>query len=389
MIPTHQNKSGFTLIELMLAMTVFAIIMTSVLLAVENMSIARIKTENRIKLLEELYFFSEQLVGNIKEGGTIDYEEYWNRQSVGTIILSGAISGTSIWGSYSGATWVGNYGYGGSLGTTTYGDGLYYCVSGSGSRMGTGGCLSTFNTPSQNYSGSYQRYGEYLLQYTDYNGNADGDAGDEDGNGSIIDDEDDKEIGNGPTVLSGSTPELYLINPIDKTRAYFRYIVRQDPGTATGCVITAWVPEEGCMGNVQILRMQGLDIGYGHSGVTSDTWAFDGKIDTWMLHPDWTGTGPTIPGGWLATGHESEWVDLFPNSINVKKLEFTLYPLKDPWLSWDARDCGGTAGCISPFIHPYVRLQMNVGFSWGKRRALKWDDPTISVNTTITLADRE
>ncbi len=90
-----------------------------------------------------------------------------------------------------------------------------------------------------------------------------------------------------------------------------------------------------------------------------------------MLHPDWTGTGPTIPGGRLATGHESEWVDLFPNNINVKKLEFTLYPLKDPWLSWDARDCGATAGCISPFIHPYVRLQMNVGFSWGKRRALK------------------
>ncbi len=214
----------------MLAMTVFAIIMTSVLLAVENMSIARIKTENRIKLLEELYFFSEQLVGNIKEGGTIDYEEYWNRQSKDLTIASG---------SYITPTGVGNYGHAGSLGTTTYGDGLYYCVSGNGSRMGTGGCLSAFNTLSQDYSGSYQRYGEYLLQYTDYNGNADGDAGDEDGNGSIIDDEDDKEIGNGPTVLSGSTPELYLINPIDKTRAYFRYIVRQDPGTATGCVITA------------------------------------------------------------------------------------------------------------------------------------------------------
>lgn len=85
-----QNKSGFTLIELMLSMTVFAIIMTSVLLAVENMSIARIKTENRIKLLEELYFFSEQLVGNIKEGGTIDYEEYWNRQSRDLTILSGS-----------------------------------------------------------------------------------------------------------------------------------------------------------------------------------------------------------------------------------------------------------------------------------------------------------
>jgi len=81
MMSLPKNKSGFTLIEIMLAMTVFAIIMTTVLLAVENMAIARIKTENRVKLLEELYFFSEQLVGNVKEGGTIDYEEYWNRKS--------------------------------------------------------------------------------------------------------------------------------------------------------------------------------------------------------------------------------------------------------------------------------------------------------------------
>jgi hypothetical protein len=144
--------------------------------------------------------------------------------------------------------------------------------------MGTGGCLSAYNNPTTasggavvNYSGSYQRYGQYLLQYTDYNGNTDADGGDEDGNGSIIDDEDDKEIGNGPTVLSGSTPELYLINPIDKTRAYFRYVVRQDPGTATGCTISATgVTNEGCMGNIQILRMRGLDIGYPHTGATSD-----------------------------------------------------------------------------------------------------------------------
>lgn len=190
-------------------------------------------------------------------------------------------------------------------------------------------------------------------------------------------------------MLSGSTPELYLINPLDKTRAYFRYVVRQDSETSTGCVITAGVANDGCMGNVQILRMRGLDIGYGHTSNVTDTGAFDGKIDTWMLHPDWTGTGPTISAGRLATGYADEWVDLFPNSINVKKLEFTLYPLKDPWLSWDAQDCGATVGCVSPFIHPYVRLQMNVGFSWGKRRALKGDDPTISVNTTITLADRE
>lgn len=121
----------------MLAMTVFSLIMTSVLLAVENISIVRIKTENRVALLEDLYFFSEKLVADIKQGGTIDYEEYWNRQSVGTQVISGAIisSSGSGGGYYSGATGVGNYGSGGDLLGTNFGQGLYYCVSGVGNRM--------------------------------------------------------------------------------------------------------------------------------------------------------------------------------------------------------------------------------------------------------------
>ena len=47
--------------------------------------------------------------------------------------------------------------------------------------MGTGGCLTGFNSDSlggganTNYSGSYQRYGQYALQFSDYNGNADAD----------------------------------------------------------------------------------------------------------------------------------------------------------------------------------------------------------------------
>jgi prepilin-type N-terminal cleavage/methylation domain-containing protein len=64
----QKDNQGFTLVEIMLAMTVFAIIMTTVLLSIQNLSITRVKTENRVKLLEELYFFSEQLVGQIKEG---------------------------------------------------------------------------------------------------------------------------------------------------------------------------------------------------------------------------------------------------------------------------------------------------------------------------------
>ncbi len=68
----------------------------------------------------------------------------------------------------------------------------------------------------------------------DYNGNADIDLGDEDGDGKIVGDEDDRDIGDGPTVISGSLTELYMINEYAKTRTYIRYIVRNDPDHPEG-----------------------------------------------------------------------------------------------------------------------------------------------------------
>lgn len=82
------GNKGFTLFEISITMAIFAMLMIAVLLSVENMSIARIKTDNRVALLQELYFFSEQLVTNVKEGGILDYEEYWNRTSYNTVIGS-------------------------------------------------------------------------------------------------------------------------------------------------------------------------------------------------------------------------------------------------------------------------------------------------------------
>ncbi len=77
-----KNKKGFTILELMIGMVIFALIMITVLDSVANITIARTRSVNRITLLEELYFFSESLATRIKDGGTLDYEEYWNRKIV-------------------------------------------------------------------------------------------------------------------------------------------------------------------------------------------------------------------------------------------------------------------------------------------------------------------
>ncbi len=393
-----KNKNWFTIIEILISMTLFALIITSVLVAVENLSVARIKTLNRVALLEELYFFSEQLFTWIKDGWVLDYEEYWNRQSVGTNTQSGH---------YVLATGVGNYGSGGVLMTDTYGSGIYLCRSNDLTPIGTGWCLENYNNGAQgsysgiayNYSGSYQRYGEYLAQFTDYNGNSDADLWNEnestDLSGSIIGDDDDKSIGDVPWVLSGSMQELYLINKTAKTRTYFRWNIQQDPNnlmiscsitTASGKTLT----NSGCIGNVQVLKLSWYDLGLSHSGITSDLTTYNGIIDTWVCKEFDQCNWPLITSvsKKVATGSGNEWINLFPSSINVKNLSFQIYPIKDPWLSWAAPDCTVTS-CISPFIHPYVRMNLEMWFSWGKRRTIRNDDPTISISTSVSLADFE
>jgi hypothetical protein len=379
----------------MISMTLFTMIITSVIIAVENLSIARIKTLNRVALLEELYFFSEQLFTGIKDGGTLDYEEYWNRQAVGIV--------TSSW-HYLTPTWVGNYGNNGSISTASaiYGSGIYLCRSNNGINMWSGWCLRDHNNSANlltswpaatDFINKPQRYGEYLAQFTDYNGNADADLWDEDvvANGSIVWDDDDRSIGDVSWVSTGAMQELYLINKNAKKRTYFRWNIQQDPNnTAIICGITDTpLTSSGCVGNVQILKLKWLDLWLTHSGDLNDKMAYDGIIDTWVCAEYGQCIWPVLPtSDQISTGIDAEWLDLFPSTINVKKLTFQIFPIKDPWISWAAPDCL-IATCISPFIHPYVRMNLEMWFAWWKRRTLRNDDPTISISTSISLSDFE
>jgi prepilin-type N-terminal cleavage/methylation domain-containing protein len=387
-----RNKKGFTILELMVSMTLFAMIITSVILAVQSLMIARTKTLNRVALLEELYFFSEQLFTGIKDGWTLDYEEYWNRKAIWVATQSGH---------YQDPTWLGNYWQGGSLGSYTYGASLYLCRSNSGTTMWTGWCLTDNNNGGSsylvgsplNFSWASQRYGEYLAQFTDYNGNIDDEDGD--ASGSIIGDDDDRLTGDVPDVFTGAVQELYLINKWAKTRTYFRWNIAQDPNNlAISCfpipMTASWklLTGSGCVGNIQVLKTKWLDFGFTHSGVTTDRTAYDGIIDTWACVEKTQCTGATLlDTSILATWRDAEWVNLFPATINIKYLSLQVYPTKDPWLSWSAPDAIQWSTQISPFIHPYVRLNLEMWFSAGKRRTLRNEDPTISISTSVSLSD--
>ena len=66
----------------------------------------------------------------------------------------------------------------------------------------------------------------------------------------------------------------------------------------------------------------------------------------------------------LPSGSDAEWVDLFPDYINVKKAAFFPYPDKDFKYSWKESDPTKT-------INPYVRINLTLGLSWERRRKLQ------------------
>lgn len=130
--------------ELLLSLMIFGIIIVTVMASVQSMTASRIKSMNRIALTDELYFFSEQLFTIIKDGGTLDYEEYWNRQMVGTDLDENKTF-------YKKPTGFGNYGKSASFNpnSDSFSDGwkMYDCHSTQNERYDGEGCIiSTLNT---------------------------------------------------------------------------------------------------------------------------------------------------------------------------------------------------------------------------------------------------
>lgn len=367
--------------------------------SVQSMTVARIRNMNRIALTEQLYLFSEELFSEIKNWGTIDYEEYWNRKLYNTETQSGH---------YLKPSGMGNYWRGWNIDPTTYTywDWMYYCRSGNTTPvMGTGWCAwdAWLNSMSIIMSGSMQRYGQYAEQFWDRNSNKNDDQynsitlfGDQDGNGNILWDEDDRNIWDWPTVFSGSIYELYLTDKQRDSRTFFRWNIVQDPNTTDSCTISTTATgqittSDGCLWNIQVLKLKWYDFWEWHTGSPSSTGAFDGKIDTWVCDTasGWRNCTWQDIGLWnIATGSGAEWINLFPSSINVRNFRLTLFPEKDPWLAVAAPDCSSAdTTCISPFIHPYARISLELGFAHGKRRSLKNENPVISTATTISLDD--
>lgn len=378
------RKTAFTLIEVMIAILIVSIIMLGGFSALSAVTVGKVKLIEKTNIEKEAFYFSEKLFEMIKKWWTLDYEEYWNRKIIGDTTYDS--------GHYDRLSWFGNFWEWVTIPNTSYGRWFYYCLSGSGSALWNDGCVTNNNThsvsaiSSLNYTNSQQRYGQYALQFIDFNINADSDLWDEDNDGSIIGDDDDEYLGEWPEVFgSGSgVPELYLISGDKKSRTYFRYQVIADPDAPTWATCNSTnggrtYTGSGCLGTIQFLQLQGKDWWIDHTAtsVDADGTQYDGRIDTWVIDPKFhTGSTDIIAG----SNNTNYWENLFPETIHVSDFEVYAYPNKNRGLAWKENT-------QSVNISPYIRITLKLQSSWKKRKLIQWKAPTLDFSTSISLTD--
>ncbi len=368
----NTQTSWFSLIELLVGILIVSFVIIAWFQSLSAVWIAKAKLIEHTRIEKQSYFAAERFFELIKRWWTIDYEEYWNRYSFNTGYINGHFQNqTGFW----------NFGASGNPGTNNYAGGFYYCESGNGSvnSMGTWWCLTSFNNPWANYDAEPQRYGQYELQFIDHNSDADA-SWDEDGDGNIIWDADDLYLGIWPEAFPNGIDlwELYLINEAGDERTYFRWHIDLDSSaptwaTCTGTQTLTWT---GCLWTIEFLKLVGTDSWYNHldDGSTGDN---DGLIDTWRIHPDFSGDGSS-PIAW--SNSTDYWQAIFPNDIHVSRAEFYLYPNKNLKSSW--RDSSENIK-----LAPYLQLHLTLEPWWKEKKRISWVSPTTDISTTIQLLD--
>lgn len=374
---------AFTLIEVLLSTVIVSSILVTAFYAITYVSVGKVRLVESTKIQKEGFYFSEKLFEMIKQGWVLDYEEYFNRSIVWN---TGATAFSS--GHFALPSGYGNFWNNGTVETNSFWESLYLCVSQNGTSMGVDGCVENNNNLdwvlNVNYDWEPQRYGQYALQFIDYNSDLDGNGWDENGDWDIQGDDDDAFVGRWPQVFEPSTNihELYMMSGDKRTRTYFRWNVWLDPDRPNGENCDFSDPAKpvggGCFWTIEFLVLDGRDWWDNHDIWTVDANGsqYDGDIDTWIINSKFAWNDTTIAGA----SSVNYWESLFPEDISVSDFEVYAYPHKDINLAW--KD-----GNTSINQAPYIRLKLTLSPSWKKRNTITGKVPQVHIATTIALTD--
>ncbi len=79
----RSKHAGFTLIEVLVSVVLSGVLLSSAFAAFQGILKSQVRLSGSINIQRNLFYLNEKLSSLIREGGTIDYEEYFNRRILG------------------------------------------------------------------------------------------------------------------------------------------------------------------------------------------------------------------------------------------------------------------------------------------------------------------
>lgn len=334
-----QKKFWFTLVEVMVSITIFSLVVLVWFQALSAFWIERIKLVEDSNVHKQLFFETQKLFSMVKASWNIDYEEYFNR--------------TNIWKAqynkhYFIRSWFWNFWWDNlNVWSSNYWNTLYNCSNISWSAW----CASW----------NQQRFLQYERQFIDIK------------NPDIL--EDDNNLWNWPSVIFWDEKELYLISNDWKKRTLFRLKTENDTYAPSSeiCDISNNI-YDWCIWNIEFLELEWRDFWENHIYWDNDNLEGDGIIDTWVYPRKLTWIENVV--AWST--NVEYWQKLFWDDINITSFEIRLAPQKDLDLAWKTS--------LTSKISPYIDIKMTALPSFKKRKLLNKTPKPATLQTRINLS---
>jgi prepilin-type N-terminal cleavage/methylation domain-containing protein len=337
-----KNNRGFTLIEVLISVALTGMILVAGYSAFQSIVKIQAELTGTIDIQRNLFYLNEKITSLIRDWGTIDYEEYFNRNRLGywRSMIDTDNNNTPDTETYTVLSEFGNA------------VSIFLCQV--NSIADENACLGNNTVKNGNIPSTLsgqQKYWQYEALSLNH--------------GSVA------TLGYAtpnklPPILVNPTPtelsELYLVKKLLNgmyERTFFRHIQVSYPGKT--CDLITW---KDCLGKLQMTRLISCaDI--------------DGNIEKWIPDTDF-GTGDDCSVT-TASIDDLTWVDVTSPDIDVESATFLPAPLKIPSLM---------SGSGEEAFAPSIQMRIVVGLSdLRQQKALSQGTDTRVIMTTIHLND--
>lgn len=322
----QKKKAGFTLLEVIIAVTIFFLLLVVILNIYTKMMKIKYNIQARTNITQDAYFVVEKINLLLKDY-TIDYEEYFNRKNIWCDNYTTPFTRD-----------VGENGYCDIF--TAYGNNnpinnqqkheLYFCsfVIGNTDPYTVIKEANVTNGSWCTYTGQ-QSFGQYYWQFRDVKKDVDSVLG-------AWNDDDDEDILQWPIAIeeTNNVQELYLISQDGTSRIFIRRALLESGDRNNDGFISG---DSEKLYTLQILKLKWFDAGNNHNfDVNTSSGVYDGKIDTRAC--DYAQGFICVGSGihWIYSGYnlpidkDDGRVSLFQKNITISNRNISISPNKNP-----------------------------------------------------------